>query len=61
MRQGIGVLGMKPIGSRMILNRTQFQPWYLLCMNLPTSVVITGCDNMQVLEQALEVEQRSAH
>jgi hypothetical protein len=24
-------------------------------LNLPTSVVITGCDSMEVLEQALEV------
>jgi hypothetical protein len=23
-------------------------------MNLPTSVVITGCDSMQILQQALE-------
>jgi predicted aldo/keto reductase-like oxidoreductase len=52
----IGVLGMKPIGDKIILNSKTATPIECLhyAMNLPTSVVITGCDSMQILQQALE-------
>jgi predicted aldo/keto reductase-like oxidoreductase len=51
----IGVLGMKPMGDHIILNSKTATPIECLhyAMNLPTSVVITGCDSLQILEQAL--------
>jgi predicted aldo/keto reductase-like oxidoreductase len=51
----IGVLGMKPMGSGVILKSGKVTPIECLhyAMGLPTSVVITGCDSMKVLRQAL--------
>ena len=51
----IGVLGMKPMGDKLILNSKTVTPIECLhyAMNLPTSVVITGCDSMEILNQAL--------
>jgi predicted aldo/keto reductase-like oxidoreductase len=51
----IGVLGMKPMGDKIILNSKTATPVECLhyAMNLPTSVVITGCDSMPILQQAL--------
>jgi len=51
----IGVLGMKPMGSGVILESKAVEAVECLryAMSLPTSVVITGCDSMWVLEQAL--------
>jgi len=51
----IGVLGMKPMGDPFILASNTVTPVQCLhyAMSLPTSVVITGCDSMQILEQAL--------
>ncbi|HEX3106673.1 MAG TPA: aldo/keto reductase, partial [Terriglobales bacterium] len=55
VKHGIGVLGMKPIGDKIILHSKTVTPVECLhyAMNLPTSVVITGCDSMQILQQAL--------
>jgi aryl-alcohol dehydrogenase-like predicted oxidoreductase len=52
---GIGVLGMKPMGDHVILESKTVTPTECLyySMNLPTSVVITGCDSMPILQQAL--------
>ncbi|HZR32615.1 MAG TPA: aldo/keto reductase [Terriglobales bacterium] len=52
----IGVLGMKPMGDKLILNSHTVTPIECLhyAMNLPTSVVITGCDSMEILQQALK-------
>jgi len=52
----IGVLGMKPIGSGVILESRTVSAVECLhyAMNLPTSVVITGCDSLAVLQQALD-------
>jgi uncharacterized protein len=52
----IGVLGMKPMGDKLILKSKTATPVECLhyAMNLPTSVVITGCDSMDILHQALE-------
>ncbi len=52
---GIGVLGMKSMGDREILKSGIVTPVECLhyAMNLPTSVVITGCDSLPILEQAL--------
>jgi predicted aldo/keto reductase-like oxidoreductase len=52
----IGVLGMKPMGDSIILGSKTVEPIECLhyAMNLPTSVVITGCDSLQILKQALQ-------
>jgi len=51
----IGVLGMKPMGDPFVLVSGTVGAIECLhyAMNLPTSVVITGCDSLPVLEQAL--------
>ena len=56
VKHGIGVLGMKPMGDKIILRSKTATPAECLhyAMNLPTSVVITGCDSMQILQQALD-------
>ena len=55
IKHNIGVLGMKPMGDAIILKSKTATPVECLhyAMNLPTSVVITGCDSMPILEQAL--------
>ena len=57
VRARIGVLGMKPIANGIILESKTVSAAECLryALNLPTSVVITGCDSMEILEQALEV------
>jgi predicted aldo/keto reductase-like oxidoreductase len=54
--QHIGVLGMKSMANGIILkSRTATAVECLhYALNLPTSVVITGCDSMAILEQALK-------
>src|SRR6266404_560342 len=56
LKNGTGVLGMKPMGDHFILESKTATPVECLhySMNLPTSVVITGCDSLPILEQALE-------
>ena len=56
VKHNIGVLGMKSMGDRIILESKAATPIECLhyAMNLPTSVVITGCDSMKILNQALE-------
>jgi len=56
IENGIGVLGMKPMGDHFILESKTVNPIECLhySMNLPTSVVITGCDSMPILQQALQ-------
>ncbi len=55
VKNEIGVLGMKPMGDHFILESKTVTPVECLhyAMHLPTSVVITGCDSMQILDQAL--------
>jgi predicted aldo/keto reductase-like oxidoreductase len=52
----IGVLAMKTMGDGNFLRSGVVTPVECLhySMNLPTSVVITGCDSMRILEQALD-------
>ncbi len=52
----IGVLGMKPLASGIILTSKTVSPIECLhfAMNLKTSVVINGCDSMERLNQGLE-------
>jgi len=56
LKNGIGVLGMKPMGDHFILESKTATPVECLhyAMNLPTSVVITGCDSLPILQQALQ-------
>ena len=56
VKEEIGVLGMKPLGSGAILRSKTAEPIECLhyAMNLPTSTVITGIDSMKILEQAFE-------
>jgi predicted aldo/keto reductase-like oxidoreductase len=53
--EGIGVIGMKALGSGILLRSGVVDPVECLhyAMNLPTSVVVTGCESVAVLEQAL--------
>jgi diketogulonate reductase-like aldo/keto reductase len=55
-KDDIGVLGMKPMGDHFILGSKTVTAVECLhySMNLPTSVVITGCDSLPILEQALQ-------
>lgn len=55
----IGVLGMKPLGSGWILASKTAEAVECLhyAMTLPTSVVITGCDSVEVLQQAIKAAQ----
>jgi len=56
VKEQIGVLGMKPIGDGLVLNSKTVSAVDCLryALNLPTSVVITGCDSLHILQQALE-------
>ena len=56
LKSDIGVLGMKPMGDHIILESKTATPVECLyyAMNLPTSVVITGCDSLPILQQALQ-------
>jgi uncharacterized protein len=55
VKHNIGVLGMKPMGDSIILRSKTASAVECLhyAMNLPTSVVITGCDSLPILQQAL--------
>ena len=56
VKHKIGVLGMKSIANGIILKSRTVTPVECLhyALNLPTSVVITGCDSMKILEQAID-------
>jgi len=55
VKQNIGVLAMKTLANGTILESKTVTAIECLqyAMNLPTSVVITGCESMEDLEQAL--------
>src|SRR6185436_8293061 len=55
VKQNIGVLGMKSMGNGILLKSNTVTPIECLhyALNLPTSVVITGIDSLEILEQAL--------
>jgi aryl-alcohol dehydrogenase-like predicted oxidoreductase len=54
VKQEIGVLGMKSMGNGILLKSNTVTPIECLhyALSLPTSVVITGIDSMEILEQA---------
>jgi aryl-alcohol dehydrogenase-like predicted oxidoreductase len=56
VEQKTGVLGMKSMGDQVILKSGVVAPIECLhyALNLPTSVVITGIDKPEILQQALE-------
>jgi len=56
-RKNIGVLGMKPMGDPFILKSNTVSAVECLryALSLPTSVVITGCETLERLQQALDV------
>lgn len=56
LKQGIGILAMKTFGDHFILSSNTVQPIEALHYGLtqPVSVIITGIDNTQILEQACE-------
>jgi predicted aldo/keto reductase-like oxidoreductase len=56
VEQQIGVLGMKSMGDHIILKSGVVKAMECLhyAMNLPTSVVITGIDSQEILQQAFE-------
>jgi predicted aldo/keto reductase-like oxidoreductase len=56
VEQGIGVLGMKPMGDGHVLKCGHVTAIECLhyALTLPTSVVITGCESMERLDQALQ-------
>ena len=57
VKQNIGVLGMKSMANGIILKSGTATPVECLhyALSLPTSVVITGCDRMELLDQAFGV------
>jgi aryl-alcohol dehydrogenase-like predicted oxidoreductase len=57
LKEGVGVLGMKALGDGLVLKSKTATPVECLqyAMSLPTSVVITGIDSMDILRQALGV------
>jgi aryl-alcohol dehydrogenase-like predicted oxidoreductase len=56
VKNEIGVLGMKPMGAGLLLRSNTLSPVECLhfAMNLPTSVVITGCESLANVQQALD-------
>ncbi len=56
VRRRIAVLGMKSMANGILLKARTVTPIECLhyALNLPTSVVITGIDSMEVLDQAFE-------
>jgi len=56
VKHQIGVLAMKTLGGGIILRSGAVTAVQCLhyAMNLPSSVVITGCDSLEILNQALD-------
>ena len=56
----VGVLGMKSMGDGVLLKSKLVTPQECLryALSLPTSVVITGCESMAILRQAIDVGTR---
>lgn len=56
VKRNIGILGMKSLANGILLRSNTVTPIECLhyALNLPTSVVITGMDSMEILDQAFE-------
>jgi len=59
LKDGIAALGMKPMGDGNVLKSGVVTPMECLhyALNLPASVVITGCESMERLEQAVQAAE----
>lgn len=59
VKQNIGILAMKTMANGILLRSNTVTPIECLhyALNLPTSVVITGIDSMEILDQAFEAVQ----
>ena len=59
VERGIGVLGMKPLAAGAAVKEgvATAEECLRYALSLPTSVVITGCDSMPIVEQAIRVWQ----
>jgi aryl-alcohol dehydrogenase-like predicted oxidoreductase len=59
VNERIGVLGMKPLANGIILKSKTVGARECLryALSLPTSVVITGVDSMEILDQACDVAE----
>lgn len=59
VKRNIGVLGMKSMANGILLRSNTVTPIECLhyALNLPTSVVITGIDSLEILDQAFEAAQ----
>jgi aryl-alcohol dehydrogenase-like predicted oxidoreductase len=55
IKQGVGVLAMKTLANGSIIKSKTVKPIEAIqyALNMPTSVVICGCDSLKVLDQAL--------
>jgi predicted aldo/keto reductase-like oxidoreductase len=62
VKKQIGVLGMKPMASGHILQSKTVTAIECLhfALSLPTSVVITGIDSMEILDQAFQAAKSSS-
>ena len=60
VKEGIAVLGMKPMGDGNVLKSGVVTPMECLhyALSLPTSVVINGCESMERLKQAFEAAEK---
>jgi aryl-alcohol dehydrogenase-like predicted oxidoreductase len=56
LKENIGVLAMKPFASGILMQTKTVTAMECLqyAMNLPVSVVITGCESLPILQQALD-------
>jgi aryl-alcohol dehydrogenase-like predicted oxidoreductase len=61
VKENIGVLGMKSLGNGVILKSGVVTALECLCyaLSLPTSVVITGIESLERLDQAFEAARTS--
>lgn len=59
VEQGMGVLGMKPLGNGHVLQCGKVSAIECLhyALTLPTSVVITGCETMERIDQAFHAAE----
>jgi predicted aldo/keto reductase-like oxidoreductase len=57
LRAGVGILGMKPLGGGVILksNTATAEECLRYALSQPVSVVITGIDSQEILDQAFRI------
>jgi aryl-alcohol dehydrogenase-like predicted oxidoreductase len=62
VRRGVGVIGMKPLAEGRIPKEglASAEECLAYALDLPTSVVVTGCESLERLDQALRVARTFA-